>query len=74
MKKAKSKLTYAEIMQIVMSMGMQLEKISKAVIMNEKALDEYVKFKEDKKDFIAYLEKNYNDTVNEEAKEESVQV
>ena len=74
MKKAKSKLTYAEIMQIVMSMGMQLEKISKAVIMNEKALDEYVKFKEDKKDFIKYLEKNYNDTVNEEAKEEPVQV
>ncbi len=72
MKKPKSKLTYAEIMQIVMNMGMQLEKITQAVIMNEKALDEYVKFKDDKKGFIGYLEKNYNDTTNEEIKEEQL--
>jgi len=72
MKKPKSKLTYAEIMQIVMNMGMQLEKITQAVIMNEKALDEYVKFKDDKKGFISYLEKNYNDTTNKEIKEEQL--
>jgi|TARA_R100000742_G_C4277674_1_gene99756 hypothetical protein len=74
MKKPKSKLTYAEIMRVMMNLTMQLEKITQATVMNEKALDEYVKFKEDKEDFVKYLEKNYNDTLNEEAEEEQVQV
>jgi len=73
MKKTKSKLTNKQIVNIVGGMANQLEQLKHLVYINEKALDEYIKFKKDRDTFINFLKEKQekrDDTARKEAKEE----
>ena len=73
MKKTKSKLTNKQIVNIVGGMANQLEQLKHLVYINEKALDEYIKFKNDRDTFINFLkekQEKIDDTARKEAKEE----
>lgn len=50
---------------------MQLEQLKAHVFNGDKALDEYIKMKDDKENFVKYLEKNYSEDDKDKEKTES---
>ena len=60
MKKKKNKMTYKQMVTLIFGMQQQIEDMKQQVYIGEKALDEYVKMKGDKDDFITHLEEKYN--------------
>ena len=50
---------------------MQLEQLKAHVFNGDKALDEYIKMKDDKENFVKYLEKNYSEDDKDKKKTES---
>ena len=50
---------------------MQLEQLKAHVFNGDKALDEYIKMKDDKEEFVKYLEKNYSEDDKDKEKTES---
>lgn len=69
MKNTKKKLTYKDMMSIMQGMQLQINTLKQASFTTDKALDEYVKFNDNKKEFIQYLEDNYKeDVISEEDK------
>lgn len=46
---------------MVAALAMQVERLQLHVMNGDKALDEYMKMKGDKEDFVKYLEENYKD-------------
>ena len=58
--KKKKKPTNKEMMQMISGMALQLEQLKHHVFQGDKALDEYMKMKGDKENFIKFLEENYN--------------
>ena len=72
-KKARTKLTYKEMIRIIMMQKQELEQLRAHVFNGDRALDEYIKMKGDKEEFVKFLEKNYkepeDDKDNEEIKE-----
>lgn len=69
MKNTKNKLTYKDMMSIMQGMQLQINTLKQASFTTDKALDEYVKFNDNKKEFIQYLEDNYKeDVISEEDK------
>jgi hypothetical protein len=67
----KKKPTAKELISTMAAIAVQLEQLKQHVFNGDRALDEYMKMKGDKDDFIKYLEKNYkdNDQDNKETKD-----
>jgi len=69
----KKKPTLKHVLRDVGNLMFQLEQLRMHVFNGDRALDEYVKMKGDKEDFVKFLEKNYkepeDDKDNEETKE-----
>ena len=57
----KKKPTAKELISTMAAIAVQLEQLKQHVFNGDKALDEYMKMKGDKDDFIKYLEKNYKE-------------
>ena len=57
--KQKKKPTTKELMGMLTAVAIQLEQLKMQVYNGDKALDEYMDMKGDKKDFIKFLEKKY---------------
>ena len=71
MQKKKKKPTIKELSGMIGALMVQLEQIKAHVFNGDKALDEYIKMKGDKEDFVKYLEENYkeDDTDNEKTED-----
>ena len=65
----KKKPTAKEMISTMAAIAVQLEQLKQHVFNGDRALDEYMKMKGDKEDFIKYLEKNYKD--NDQDKKET---
>tara|TARA_R100000664_G_C2758678_1_gene147794 strand:- start:1788 stop:2018 length:231 start_codon:yes stop_codon:yes gene_type:complete len=70
----KKKPTAKELISTMAAIAVQLEQLKQHVFNGDRALDEYIKMKGDKDDFVKYLEKNYkepkkDDQDNKEAKD-----
>jgi hypothetical protein len=61
MKKARKKLTYKEIMGMLMLIQQQINQIKQHLNVSDRALDEYVKMKGDKESFVKHLEEKYKE-------------
>ena len=57
--KQKKKPTTKELMGMLTGVAIQLEQLKMQVYNGDKALDEYMDMKGDKKEFIKFLEKKY---------------
>ena len=57
----KKRPTTRELIGTIAAIAVQLEQLKHHVFNGDKALDEYMKMKGDKDDFIKYLEKNYKE-------------
>ena len=65
----KKKPTAKEMISTMAAIAVQLEQLKQHVFNGDKALDEYMKMKGDKDDFVKYLEENYKD--NDQDKKET---
>jgi hypothetical protein len=67
----KKKPTAKELISTMAAIAVQLEQLKQHVFNGDRALDEYMKMKGDKDDFVKYLEENYkdNDQDNKETKD-----
>ena len=65
----KKKPTAKEMISTMAAIAVQLEQLKQHVFNGDRALDEYMKMKGDKDDFVKYLEKNYKD--NDQDKKET---
>jgi|TARA_R110002020_G_C16175085_1_gene764355 hypothetical protein len=70
MKKKKNKPTLKDLSRALGGAMMQIEQLKSHVFNGDKALDEYIKMKGDKEDFIKFLEKNYKDDTDKEKAED----
>ena len=61
MKKPKKKLTYKEIMRMLILIQQQINQIKQHLTISDRALDEYVKMKGDKETFVKHLEEKYKE-------------
>jgi hypothetical protein len=61
MKKPKKKLTYKEIMGMLILIQQQINQIKQHLNVSDRALDEYVKMKGDKEAFVKHLEEKYKE-------------
>jgi len=68
MKKAKKKLTYKQMVDIMAGMDKTIQHQQMLLFNIDKLLEEYIGFKEETESFKKFLEKKY-DNNNEEAKE-----
>ena len=57
----KKKPTAKELISTMAAIAVQLEQLKQHVFNGDRALDEYIKMKGDKDDFVKYLEKNYKE-------------
>ncbi len=57
----KKKPTAKELISTMAAIAVQLEQLKQHVFNGDRALDEYMKMKGDKDDFIKYLEENYKE-------------
>ena len=71
MKKAKKKLTYKQMLDIMAGMEKTIQQQQMLVFNIDKLLQEYIDFKEETEPFQKFLEKKYetNDNDNKEVKE-----
>jgi|TARA_E500000318_G_scaffold104486_1_gene110551 hypothetical protein len=71
MKKAKKKLTYKQMVDIMAGMDKTIQQQQMLVFNIDKLLQEYIDFKEETEPFQKFLEKKYetNDNDNKEVKE-----
>lgn len=69
MKKAKKKLTYKQMVDIMAGMDKTIQHQQMLLFNIDKLLQEYIDYKEETDSFKKFLEKKY-DNNNEEAKEE----
>lgn len=69
MKKAKKKLTYKQMVDIMAGMDRTIQQQQMLLFNIDKLLQEYIDYKEETDSFKKFLEKKY-DNNNEEAKEE----
>lgn len=69
MKKAKKKLTYKQMIDIMAGMDKTIQHQQMLLFNIDKLLQEYIDYKEETDSFKKFLEKKY-DNNNEEAKEE----
>jgi len=67
----KKKPTTKEIGKYVGMLMIQLEELKQHVFNGDRALDEYIKMKGDKEDFVKFLEKNYKEPENDTDKEKT---
>lgn len=67
----KKKPTTKEIGKHVGMLMIQLEQLKQHVFNGDRALDEYMKMKGDKEDFVKFLEKNYKEPENDTDKEKT---
>tara|TARA_R100001594_G_scaffold21712_4_gene41913 strand:+ start:3556 stop:3783 length:228 start_codon:yes stop_codon:yes gene_type:complete len=67
------KPTAKDMIRMISAIAIQVEQLKEHVFNGDKALDEYMKMKGDKEDFIKFLEKNYkkpeDDKNNKEIKD-----
>lgn len=61
MKKPKKKLTYKEIMGMLILIQQQINQIKQHLIISDRALDEYVKMNGQKEEFMKHLEEKYQE-------------
>ena len=57
----KKKPTAKELISTMAAIAVQLEQLKQHVFNGDRALDEYIKMKGDKDDFVKYLEENYKE-------------
>ena len=57
----KKKPTAKELISTMAAIAVQLEQLKQHVFNGDRALDEYMKMKGDKDDFVKYLEENYKE-------------
>jgi len=57
----KKKPTLKELIVAIAGLTLQVEQLKQHVFNGDKALDEYIKMKGDKEDFVKFLENNYGD-------------
>lgn len=70
MPKNKNKPTIKQLAGMIGALVMQLEQLKLHVFNGDKALDEYIKMKDDKEEFVKYLEKNYSEDDKDKEKTE----
>ncbi len=68
--KKKKKPTIKELAGMIGAFMVQLEQLKAHVFNGDKALDEYIKMKGDKEDFVKYLEENYKEDDTDNKKTE----
>ena len=61
MKKPKKKLTYKEIMGMLILIQQQINQIKQHLIISDRALDEYVKMNGQKEEFMKHLKEKYQE-------------
>lgn len=59
------------MMRHIAGLAVQIEQLRARIHMGDKALDEYMKMKGDKEEFVKYLEENYNKDDQDNKKTES---
>ncbi len=69
--KKTKKPTNKEMMRHIAGLAVQIEQLRARIHMGDKALDEYMKMKGDKEEFVKYLEENYNKDDQDNKKTES---
>jgi len=67
----KKKPTNKEMVGMIGALMVQIEQLKSHVFNGDRALDEYIKMKGDKEDFVKFLEKNYKDKEDDTDKEET---
>jgi len=69
----KKKPTTKELIGTIAALAIQIDQLRSHVFNGDKALDEYMKMKGDKEDFIKYLEENYKEPEKDDTDKEKTE-